>query len=189
MSQQGENQRQEQEPHDEESRFWSPDARNNAVRDRIKKIGVGFLLLFIITILMLGVDAMLAIFILSGVIAIVYFIFQKTKNPLHDQPDLIFAGKDAKGRPVFEKRNPDGTVTLSKIAKGGMIEVGISDFDADRGESRFTPSEVLRRHLVALEKGLVPIKAANGNLQKYGDGSIIYKDSQGNYVDNVDEHS
>jgi len=173
---------------DEESSFWNPDARNNALRSIIKKIGIVFLLVFITSILLLGVDAMLAILILSSVIVIAYLIFKKTRNPSHNQPDLVFIGRDSKGRPVFEKKIPDGTASLSKMSKGGMLEIGISDFNADKGESRFKPSEFLRRHLVALEKGLVPVKADNGNLQKYSDGSVIYKDSQGNYVDNPDEY-
>jgi len=178
-----------QEDQSKEDRFWNPDARNNALRSKIKNIGIGFLLFFIITILILGVDAMLAILILSALIVIAYFIFRKTKNPAHNQPDLVFIGSDSKGRPVFEKKNPDGSSSMAKMNKDGIVEIDISDFDAGKGNSCFKPSEALRRHLVALEKGLVPVKNDNGDLQKYSDGSVIYKDSQGNYIDNPDDYT
>jgi hypothetical protein len=125
--------------------------------------------------------------VLIVVVIIVIFVFIK-KNGSSNQSNLVYIGKDSKGRPVFENRNINGTTSMWKRVENGKIEMNISDFNADRGNARFMPSENLRRYLVALEKGLVQARDNNGKFERASGGLVRYKDNQGNYVDNPDDY-
>jgi len=186
-----ENQRREQEAQNERKGLWNYNAQNSSGTSlgKIKNkalfyvvviIGIGFL------IERFG-NIILAIIVLGGFL-VIYFIFRKKKNQSSAQSSFVFIGKDFKGRSVFENRNANGTSSMWKMGEDGMLQNDISDFDADKGKSCFKPSEILRRNLVALEKGLVEARDNNGELEKNNDGFVIYKDVLGNYFDNPDDY-
>jgi len=129
---------------------------------------------------------MLTVVIIVAVIIIIFVVISKKKSP--ELIATVFIGRDSKGRPVYEQRYSNGTSSMWKVIENGKIEMDIRDFNADRGQACFSPSEDLRRYLVALEKGLVQAKDNNGKFERTNDGLVRYKDSNGNYVDNPDNY-
>jgi len=161
-------------------------SRNNSSMSSKSSSG----LLFIILILGAGViiekygNIILAIVITGALIGIVCFIYRIRKNTSSGKTTSVFVGRDSKNRPVFENKDSNGNSFLCKLVETGEVEMYLSDFEADKGTTRFKAPENMRRYYAALEKGLVQAVNEKGDFEKNEDGFIRYKDRYGNYVDN-----